>query len=277
MDLRSLTRNSPLIPIPRRPFFERRYPFRRKGMNQALGAELAAPTTWKVADAPVGGAVAEVFEQTPNIQKMPHYLPVYETALPTDVPIRMLEIGVARGGSMQMWRKYLHPESVIVGIDIDTATKQFDDPDRHIHVRIGSQADTEFLQTVTDEFGPFEVVLDDGSHMASHMVETFRYLFPRIVPGGMYIIEDIHSNYWTLYRDQSLSFADFTKALIDAMHAQYLPMADEHHFREDHPQRMHEVTVPLAAVITEKVEFYDSIAVIHRAREGRGLPRSVRR
>jgi 23S rRNA U2552 (ribose-2'-O)-methylase RlmE/FtsJ len=93
----------------------------------------------------------------------------------------MLEIGVARGGSLQMWRRYLHPESTIVGIDIDSPTKQFDDPGRQVHVRIGSQADTRFLQTVIDEFGlfdVFDVIVDDGSHMNSHIAQTFRYLFP---------------------------------------------------------------------------------------------------
>ena len=247
-------------------------------MIEALGPELAANVTWNVADVPVHGALADVFDQTPNVHKMAHYLPVYEANLPRDRPIRMLEIGVARGGSLQMWRQYLHPESAIVGIDIDPETKQFDDPDNRIHVRIGSQADTEFLQSVVDEFGPFGAILDDGSHMASHMVESFRYLFPHaLAAGGTYIVEDIHTNYWTYYRDQPMSFADFTKSLIDAMHAHYLPMVEEYNFREDHPQRVREVSVPLAAVITEKVEFYDSIAVIHRAREGRGLPRSVYR
>jgi len=220
--------------------------------------------------------VADAFEQGKDVHKLRHYLPVYESALPTDRPIRMLEIGVFHGGSLQMWHNYLHPDSVIVGIDIDPDTKQFDNPAQQVHVRIGGQQDATFLRSVVDEFGPFDVILDDGSHVPSHMVASFQVLFPEgLKPGGVYLVEDIHTNYWTVYRDQKMSFVDFSKWLIDAMHAHYIPMIDEPNFREGHPDRLPRVSVPLAAAILEKVEFYDSIAVFHRAAQTKALPRSV--
>ena len=99
---------------------------------------------------------------------------------------------------MQMWRRYLHPESVIVGIDINPTTRRFDEPSQRLHVRIGGQQDISFLESVVTELGPFDVILDDGSHMTSHMVQTFRYLFPNgLASGGIYIIEDIGTNYCT--------------------------------------------------------------------------------
>src|SRR5690242_9318124 len=128
----------------------RRYRFNVRKMLEALGPDLTAETTWKVADESVQGAIGEVFDRAPNIHKFRHYLPVYASAIPRDRPIRMLEIGVARGGSLQMWREYLHPESVIVGVDIDPGTKQFDDPDHNVHVRIGRQQDAVFLRGLVD-------------------------------------------------------------------------------------------------------------------------------
>ena len=37
----------------------------------------------------------------------------------------------------------------------------------------------------------FDVIIDDGSHKLHHQTEAFKLLFPRLNPGGVYIIEDI--------------------------------------------------------------------------------------
>jgi Methyltransferase domain len=269
-----------LVVSARPPFVTRHSQYRgRRRMLKALGPELSTEVTWTASDAPApSGELAAIFAETPNIHKMLHYLPAYESALSPfrSRPIKMLEIGVARGGSLQMWRRYLHPESTIVGIDIDPTTRQFDDPSRRLHVRIGSQTDISFLQRVVNELGPFDVILDDGSHMNSHIAQTFRHLFPNgLAPGGVYIVEDLHSNYWKPYRDTPMSFADLTKWLIDAMHAHYQVAGRELDFRAGDPHRVKELRVPLATTLVEKVEFYDSVAVIHRARGRREVPISV--
>ena len=181
------------------PFFTRRYPFRRKTDDRsAFGLELAANVALDVADVPVHGALADAFDQTPNVHKMAHYLPVCEANLPRDRPIPECfgDRSWPRGGCWLPMSapSYLHPESAIVGIDIDPETKPFDAPDNRIHVRIGSQADTEFDRPWSTSSGkkPYEAILDDGSHMASHMVESFRYLFPHaLAAGGTYIVEGI--------------------------------------------------------------------------------------
>lgn len=263
------------------PFVTWRYPYRsRHRMLKALGPELSAEVSWPASDVPFpNGELASIFAETQNIFKWLHYLPVYESVLSPlrSQPIRMLEIGVLGGGSLEMWRRYLHPESVIVGIDIDSTAKQFEDPARSVHVRVGGQQDVSFLQNVVSELGPFDVIVDDGSHMTSHMVQTFRYLFANgLASGGVYIVEDIHANYWTSFRDNRMSFVDFTKWLIDAMHAHYQLTDTELNFRSGDTHRRTEFSVPLASTLIEKVEFHDSIALVHRARGRRALPCSVR-
>jgi Methyltransferase domain len=173
-----------------------------------------------------------------------------------------------------MWREYLS-DATIVGIDINPKAAQYGDPERHVHVRIGDQTDTKFLGGVLDEFGPFDTVLDDGGHTPKQMIGSFQYLFPRLKPGGVYIVEDVCANYWTIYRDQPESFIDFTKWLMDAMHAPYLQMRSVYQIMEGHPKRVNEVQVPFAATIVDRIEVFDSVVVVHRADEPKRLSRAV--
>lgn len=291
--LNDRTRNVPvaivLWPLPIILFFSRRqpfvtaakrYPYRgRRRMLKALGPQLSTEVKWAASDtSSVEGELASIFAATQHITKWQHYLTVYQSTLSAfrSHPIRMLEIGVSQGGSLQMWRRYLHPESVIVGIDIDPTTSRFDDPSQRVHVRVGGQQDTSFLESLVSEFGPFDVILDDGSHTTLHMVQTFRYLFPNgLASGGVYLVEDIHANYWVQERNSPMSFVDFTKWLIDAMHVHYQVTGGEVFFRAGDSRRLTEVAVPLATTLIEKVEFYDSIAAIHRAKGFREMPCSV--
>jgi hypothetical protein len=256
------------------PFLTRRYPYNdRRRLLDALGPDLAQPVAMRAADTPSEDTpLGRIFEGTHRIHKLRHYLPIYEDALTRTE--RMLEIGVDRGGSLQMWREYLS-DATIVGIDINPKAAQYGDPERHVHVRIGDQTDTQFLGGVLDEFGPFDTVLDDGGHTPKQMIGSFRYLFPRLKPGGVYIVEDVCANYWTIYRDQPESFIDFTKWLMDAMHAPYLQMTSVYQIMEGHPKRVNEVQVPFAATIVDRIEVFDSVVVVHRADEPKRLSRAV--
>lgn len=273
--VRTLLDKANLAASRKAPFLSRRYPYRgAPRMQRALGADLAAPSTWQAVDTPVDGELGAIFMKSAGANKWLHYLPVYESVIDRSRPIRMLEIGVFHGGSLRMWREYLHPDSVIVGIDIDPNCKQFHDPENNVHVCIGAQQDAMFLQNVNSEFGPFDVILDDGSHMTSHMVESFRSLFDSaLAEPGAYIVEDVHSNYWKPYRDSSMSFVDFIAVLVDAMHAHYPAAEGEPNFRTDHPDRLHEVPVPRITPKLGSIEIHDSIVVVRKA--SRDLPRSV--
>lgn len=117
------------------------------------------------------------------------YAAVYETYLRPWRRRRftLLELGVYRGESLRMWRDYF-PKATIVGLDIDpqaaSRSPGFD-------VYVGSQADTELLDRVLREHSPIDVVIDDASHINELTVASFRHLFPRVSPGGLYFIEDV--------------------------------------------------------------------------------------
>lgn len=157
--------------------------------------------------------------------KWHHYLEVYERHLSAfrRRPVRMLEIGVQNGGSLQMWRRYFGPEAILHGLDIDERCRQIDDADLRIH--IGSQTDAGLLDAIVDEMGGIDVVLDDGSHRWAHQIATFEHLWPRLADRGVYICEDTQTSYWDDYSGglhDSRSFIEYAKRKVDQLHAPYL-------------------------------------------------------
>lgn len=116
--------------------------------------------------------------------------------------LRLLEIGIggyqggvmSGGGSLRMWRTWF-PKSLIVGIDLEP--RVYREP--RIVTYAGSQADADFLRMVESDAGPFDVIIDDGSHISEHIVRSFEVLWPSLNSGGFYIIEDLQTAYETEY------------------------------------------------------------------------------
>ena len=104
-----------------------------------------------------------------------------------DSPINVLEIGVAEGASLRLWQSYFRA-ATIVGVDINRGCAQH--AGGRVVVEIGSQVDPGFLHRVTAKYPP-TIIIDDGSHMAEHILYSFERLFPTLQPGGIYIVEDV--------------------------------------------------------------------------------------
>lgn len=122
--------------------------------------------------------------------------------------LRYLEIGVLRGESLRAFREYFPLAERVVGIDIDPGAAAAADPGRGVHVEIGDQADAAFLRDVASRHGPFDVILDDGSHRAADIVASFTALFPLMADGGVYVVEDT-----VCIRDEMQFFHGLTRHL----------------------------------------------------------------
>jgi len=162
--------------------------------------------------------------QGKSIHKWAHYFPIYERHLSEwrNKTSFILEIGVNKGGSLQMWSRFFGPLATIVGIDIDPSCK--DHESVGIYVRIGDQSDLKFLEGVITEFGMPDIVLDDGSHRMDHILSTFKYLYPKLSKNGLYIIEDLHTAYWGEFGggiDNPSSFINVCKDFIDSLNADH--------------------------------------------------------
>src|SRR5438552_14353064 len=133
-----------------------------------------------------------------NTDKITHrYLEVYDPILAPWVcrHIKLLEIGVHKGGSLKLWLDYF-PLGVIIGIDIKLPEHFV--PGERIQVFEGSQSDKQFLSEVANKVAPegFDIIIDDASHIGTLTKTAFWHLFDNhLKPGGLYAIEDWGTGY----------------------------------------------------------------------------------
>eukprot|EP01065_Artemidia_motanka_P033284 TRINITY_DN40258_c0_g1_i1.p3 TRINITY_DN40258_c0_g1~~TRINITY_DN40258_c0_g1_i1.p3 ORF type:complete len:279 (+),score=100.82 TRINITY_DN40258_c0_g1_i1:74-910(+) len=139
-----------------------------------------------------------------------------------DEPLRMLEIGLGcdatgngtgPGRSVQLWGRYVRRASLDVAEFAADCAKRFEDQERQRKARgepwaptggfrmyIGDQQDRDFLAVLkaAAPAGGWDVVIDDGGHHPRQQITSFEALWPAVAPGGMYVIEDIQTSFWTL-------------------------------------------------------------------------------
>lgn len=187
-----------------------------------------------------------------EIDKWLHYFPIYERHFSDwrNKALVFWEIGVQSGGSLQMWQRFFGPYAIIIGIDIDPdCAKHSED---NIVVRIGNQSDKAFLQSVVDDFGPPDIILDDGSHVMSDILDTFMFMYPLLSKNGIYMVEDLHTAYDSRFggnMEDPNTFINVSKSIIDDLNA-------DHSWGKLKPSFM--------TRFTTGIHFYDSVVVYQR-------------
>ncbi|BDM71270.1 hypothetical protein HEK616_47570 [Streptomyces nigrescens] len=197
---------------------------------------------------------------TPHYER--HFAPFREEA------VRVLEIGIGGydeeigGGSLKMWKRYFH-RGLIVGLDIFDKT-ELTEP--RLTALKGDQNDPEFLVAMAREHGPFDIIIDDGSHMNEHVHTSFHTLFPLLRDGGVYVIEDLQTSYFPSFGGSSGRQAaphtsvGLVKGLLD----------DLHHQEFDQP--VQGALSPTQAAVTG-VHAYHNVVFIEKGVNGEdGLP-----
>ena len=156
------------------------------------------------------------------LDKWPHYFEVYDRYLSKyrGSPIRVLEIGVYRGGGLDLLRWYLGEQATLVGLDIDPVAQEVAGA-RHTVV-VGDQTDAAFLRSVIRDHGPFDVVIDDGGHTMDQQITTAGILIPLMTAGSIYLVEDTHTSYWEEYGGglrRPGTFMEWAKDRLDDLNA----------------------------------------------------------
>ena len=140
-----------------------------------------------------------------------NYVDVYEALFrPLRLePLQLLEIGIGASGdswdarvvhgrnsgggaSLRTWAEYF-PNARIHGIDINDASHL--DCDRIRTYRL-DQGNRQQVRSFLADIGPlqFDIVIDDGSHRADHQQVSLEMLWPRLVAGGTWFIEDLNDS-----------------------------------------------------------------------------------
>eukprot|EP00455_Lapot_gusevi_P012443 TRINITY_DN158_c0_g1_i4.p1 TRINITY_DN158_c0_g1~~TRINITY_DN158_c0_g1_i4.p1 ORF type:complete len:402 (+),score=129.49 TRINITY_DN158_c0_g1_i4:67-1272(+) len=172
-----------------------------------------------------------------------YYQRAYEYILEPlrDSPMKLFEIGLGcdmaagPGRSVDLWLEYF-PNIELHEMEYNAAcVEKFKSklpPKLHIHT--GDQSDIETLKKMlraakaTAKGRPFDVMIDDGSHVCEHQKKTMAFLLPYVRPGGYYIIEDLHTSYlgagfapgFTTYHTPS-SAMEMVKELLDGINLRW--------------------------------------------------------
>lgn len=175
-----------------------------------------------------------------------HYMDHYAALLSSnpsfkpDADLRILELGVLGGNSLRLWRM-LFPNSHVVGVDSTPDIRSnVGEVDGKTHVYVGNQTDQDLLLKLDQMHGPFDLVIDDGSHAYEDMLVSAITLLPRLQFGGMYFIEDINVSWampewpgmrWSKYEpnDPNMMF-DFLNKLMVGINMRSGPVLSIHYY-----------------------------------------------
>lgn len=193
------------------------------------------------------------------------YTPHYENhfARYRDQPVRVLEIGIGGydedlgGSSMKMWKRYFH-RGMIFGLDLfDKSALN----ESRLTALVGDQSDAAGLAAIVERYGPFDIIIDDGSHENEHVRISFDALFPHLRNGGLYVIEDLQTSYWTMFGGTAggVTAPDTSVGLVKSL-------LDDIHHREHEPKTDQPPTVTQSTVVG--VHVYHNIAFIEKGVNG---------
>lgn len=149
--------------------------------------------------------------------KWESYLYAYDQifSLYRDDEIRLLEIGVQNGGSLETWADYFWDATEIIGIDTDPKCGELEFEDDRIKVIVGDSKEVEIE-------GEFDIIIDDGSHTAQDIIANFNRWWPKLANDGIYVVEDFHTQWMPGYGSHAIQFfAGFIQAVNDKCKIQH--------------------------------------------------------
>ncbi len=113
---------------------------------------------------------------------------------------KIFEIGVDTGISIQAWLDYF-PSAHIYGMDIAFPDAlKFTDTQNRVTLIKGDQGNINDLNKFIADYGEgFDIIIDDGGHTMQQQQLTLKTCFKLLRPGGMYVVEDLHTSHLPNY------------------------------------------------------------------------------
>ena len=106
---------------------------------------------------------------------------------------QLLEIGIARGSSLKCWSEYFNPRATIYGLDINEKCLNCcgDNQWKNINLLIGNATTYNFPNSSLSVSPLFDIIIDDGSHLADDIEKNFHNMIKYLKLDGIYVIEDM--------------------------------------------------------------------------------------
>lgn len=117
--------------------------------------------------------------------------------------LKFVEIGAEQGRSINLWDNYFTKAELIMGLAYDNTqgrtisrlNQPISGTTQRVHIMYGDQSKKETMDRIK-AMGPFDIIVDDGSHIPEHVVFSFFSLWSSVKEGGLYVIEDLETSYW---------------------------------------------------------------------------------
>jgi len=146
-----------------------------------------------------------------------NYTETYESHFKSlrDKNLKILEIGFGGGDSLKLWKEYFTKAEIYC---IDNDLSRIDEygyvQENRIKIFYGDQSDSSSLIESCNQMGvdQFDIIIDDGSHVDSHIMTSFHTLFEtHLSPGGLYFVEDFQNT--LTYTSESIHRIDYKNEL----------------------------------------------------------------
>ena len=162
------------------------------------------------------------------------YLDTYEQKLSAlkKSPIKLFEIGVLNGGSLQIFSQYFENAELILGCDIDKNCQKLKYTENNIKLIVGDVNSDEISNQIIKN-GDFDIIIDDGSHTSKDIVTSFCKYFKHLKYDGIYIVEDLHASYQKEHGGglfYPISSMNFFKKLVDIINFEHWGINKEKNF-----------------------------------------------
>lgn len=186
------------------------------------------------------------------------YFDIYDRHLNPFVgkDITLVEVGVQKGGSLEMWSKYFGPQAKIIGIDVDPICSSLKYEQSNITVEIGDQENPEFWRDFLNKYPKIDILIDDGGHNMMQQMTTLMATFNNISVPGVYICEDCHTSYMPYFVNTDETFVKFSQNCVDLLYTDWTENVDQWHHKHRYSKSMSEHLT--------SISFYDSMVVFEK-------------
>lgn len=188
--------------------------------------------------------------------------------------VRILEIGIQNGGSLEIWAKYFPHAEVIVGCDIDPKCRTLSYEDERISVVVGDANEASTADEIFEISKYFDIIIDDGSHESGDIVKVFARYFGHLKSGGIFIAEDLHCSYWQNTFQNTFngglnapfSSVSFFKRLCDVVNFEHWGAEGRASKPFDYFSKTYDITLRDEDLLSiESVVFRNSLCIVYKA------------